>query len=237
MNILSLDLPALATACEALGIDKLSDQDICFLQEFTKVLQPIADAITLLEGSKNMFGTYLPTLFGVRTKLRDMHLSDELLYCRPLLDAIRDGFHRRFAHLMSLGNLFAEPDPRAAPLFISMLSNPRFKLNFIPRYWFDENTDGMHKIQNLLLNVMKQMVAKQQLPVDEQPGEGEGSQIHQIADASVSGNDNQPNDSLQATPNPTRCKFTLLLTVLVTLNKPVFSVDGLKSNLELEKSI
>lgn len=130
MNILSFDLSALATACEALGIDKLSDQDIQFLQEFVKVLQPIADAITLLEGSKNMFGTYLSTLFGEGTKLRDMHMQVEpLLYCRPLLDAIREGFRNRFAHLMTLGNLFAEPDPRAVPLFIAMVSNPRFKLN------------------------------------------------------------------------------------------------------------
>lgn len=227
MNILSFDLSALATACEALGIDKLSDQDIQFLQEFVEVLQPIADAITLLEGSKNMFGTYLPTLFGVRTKLRDMHLSavEPLLYCRPLLDAIRDGFRNRFAHLMTLGNLFAEPDPRAVPLFIAMVSNPRFKLNFMPKYWFDENPDGMQKIQNLLLNVMKQMMVKQQLQ-QQQPGESEESQNHQTADAIANENDNQPNDSAQATQNPKKCKFTLLQTVLVTLNKLVFSVDG-----------
>lgn len=95
----------------------------------------------------------------------------------------------------------------------------------MPKYWFDENPDGMQKIQNLLLNVMKQMMVKQQLQ-QQQPGESEESQNHQTADAIANENDNQPNDSAQATQNPKKCKFTLLQTVLVTLNKLVFSVDG-----------
>lgn len=221
MNLLSLDLAALAIACEALGIEKLSDQDIQFLIEFTKVFQPIADAITFLEGSKNMFGAYLPTLFSVRTKLRQIHLSNELVYCKPLLHAIRDGFHKRFAHLMSLGNVFQEPDPRAIPLFIAMVSNPRFKLNFIPPYWFDENPQAMQQIQNLLLNAMKQTVAQQkqqQQPIQEE--EEDESQNHAVCDASVNENDNQPN-----APKPKECKFSSLFTMF-TLNKLVFLVDG-----------
>lgn len=202
-------MSALATACEALGIDKLSDQDIQFLREFAQVFQPIADSITFLEGSRNMFGTYLPTLFSVRTKLREMHHSNKLAYCRPLLDAVRDGFQKRFDHLMSLGNVFTEPDPRAVPLFIAMVSNPRFKVNFIPPYWFDENPGALLKIQNLLLNVMKDAVAQRKQPEqqqqqqqeDEEEKEKENEKENEQNHADVNENDIQSNAPTK------KCKF------------------------------
>lgn len=167
-NILSLDWAGLATACEALKIDKLCDQDIDFLKEYKLVLQPIAEAITFVEGSMNTFGSYLPTLFGIRTRLRELHLnSDELKYCKPLLDAIRSGFNTRFAHLMHLPDMYVQGDPKAAPLFIAMLSNPRYKTNFIPPYWFDENPLGFNQIKNLMINTMKQLVDLQKRQLQE----------------------------------------------------------------------
>lgn len=157
-NILSLDLPALATACLALGIEQLCDQDIIFLREYKRVLQPIAEAITFVEGNTNTFGVYLPTLFGIRTRLRELHNEDDFMYCQPLLEAIRNGFSKRFAHLMTISDMYGEPDARAVPLFLAMLTNPCFKMSFIPTYWFDEHPYGMQNIQNLILNALKKLV-------------------------------------------------------------------------------
>lgn len=89
---MSLDLSALATACEALQLQKLCDQDLKFLQEFNLIFKPIAEGITFVEGSKNMFGSYLPTLFGIRTTLGELHISGDFEYCTSLLHAIKSGF-------------------------------------------------------------------------------------------------------------------------------------------------
>lgn len=160
--MLSLDLSALAIACEALNIEKLTDQDIVFLREYKSILQPIAEAITFVEGNRNMFGALLPTLFGIRLKLRELYQnSDDLKYCKALLDAIRAGFDKRFSHLMKLSDMYDIGDPKAVPLFVAMLSHPNFKMSFIPPYWFDENHYGMNAMRNLMINAMKQIIAEQ----------------------------------------------------------------------------
>lgn len=154
-NILALDWVSLATACEALGIEKLSDQDFDFLTEFVKVFRPIADGITFVEGTHKNFGSYLPTLFSIRMTLREMYVDDELLYCRPLLLAIKEGFDKRFWHLMKLTDLYERGSPKAVPLYIAMLSNPAFKFNYIPKYWFEENPNALNQIKSIFLNAMQ----------------------------------------------------------------------------------
>lgn len=153
-----LDRASLATACEALKLDKLCDQDFAFLTEFNNIIKPIADAITFLEGDVKTFGSYLPMLFSVRQTLKDLYINNDLEFCRPLLIAVRDGFDKRFGHLMSLGNVFEKGNPKAIPLFLAMLSNPEYKMNFIPHYWFHQNANGFNQIKSLLLSAMKQQV-------------------------------------------------------------------------------
>lgn len=157
MNIRSpsLDRVGLRLACLTLGIEELCDQDYKFLEEYATIIKPIANAITFLEGCVQTFGSYLPMLFSVRQELKDLYIDDELEYCRPLLLAVRDGFHKRFAHLMDLSSPFERGDPKAIPLFIAMITNPEYKINFIPIDWFYANAEGMNQIKSILLNAMK----------------------------------------------------------------------------------
>lgn len=115
LNIISprLDRVALAVACEVLKLEKLCDQDFRFLSEYATVIKPIAEAITFLEGDIKTFGAYLPKLFDVREQLKELSTSDELLYCQPLLAAVKDGFQRRFSHLMHLTDIYERGSPKA----------------------------------------------------------------------------------------------------------------------------
>lgn len=157
MNIISprLDRIALALACETLQIEKLCDQDFKFLSEFVSVIKPIANAITYLEGNVQTFGAYLPMLFSVRQTLKDLYTKDDLEFCGALVTAVKDGFDKRFGHIMKLSDTFEVGDPKALPLFIAMISNPEFKINFIPDYWFHGNVEGMQQIKSIMLNAMK----------------------------------------------------------------------------------
>lgn len=164
-NILSpqLDRSALATACEALNIAKLCDQDYAFLTEYVAVIKPIADAITYLEASVKTFGCYLPMLFSTRQKFIELRTKDELVYCGPLLDAVRDGFSKRFGHLLHLGDIYEEASPKAIPLFLAMLTNPDYRLAFIPSSFFDRDASGIAKIRSILMNAMKQLLESDRL--------------------------------------------------------------------------
>lgn len=179
---------ALALACEALQIEKLCDQDYLFLQEFVIIIKPIANAITYLEGNVQTFGGYLPMLFSVRQTLKDLYINDDLVFCKSLLLAVRDGFDKRFAHLMRLSTVFDKADAKAVPLFIAMLTNPEFKMNFIPIDWFHSNADGMNQIKLLLLNVMKQYLEEEK----QQQQQNETEKV----------NNSSPDDRTHANENP-----------------------------------
>lgn len=97
-------------------------------------------------------------LFSARAALKDLYIADELVYCRPLLIAVKDGFDKRFGHLMQLNSRFEMASPKAVPLFLAMLPNPEFKMNFITKDWFDSNAEGLNQIKSLLLNAMKEVL-------------------------------------------------------------------------------
>lgn len=165
-----MDRVKLAMVCIALNIEQLCDQDYDFLAEYVKTIKPIANAITYLEGDSLTFGAYLPTLFSVRQALKDLYKENGLVYCKPLLVAVKNGFDRRFGHLMKLPSQHESGDPKAVPLFLAMFTNPDFKLNYIPDDWFDSNPQGMSQIKSLLLNSMRQYL-KEEKPIDEIPKE------------------------------------------------------------------
>lgn len=54
-------------------------------------------------------------------------LADKnLIFCKPLLKAVKTGFNGRFKDLMDI-NCCA-----SVPLYLAMMSHPFFKINFIP---------------------------------------------------------------------------------------------------------
>lgn len=82
-----------------------------------------------LEGNKHTFGLYLPTLFGLRNVLEKYANIEttETLACLELAKAIKAGFETRFGQLMDVN----DPEGKSAPLYIAMITNPQFKMNFM----------------------------------------------------------------------------------------------------------
>lgn len=89
------------------------------------VLKPIARGITCLEGQR-LFAYYSITLFNIRSELSRLSVDGNLKYAKPLLNAVTSGFEKRFKDVMDLNNV------SSVPLYLSMLSHPGFKINFIP---------------------------------------------------------------------------------------------------------
>lgn len=122
---MSFDRVVLQCLCTELAIAPLSPEDYDFLIEYVSIFKPIAEGITFLEGNQQMCGSYLPTLYGIEARLNDIR-NESLAYCGPLLDAVIAGFQRRFGDKMDPSKV------RSVPLFIAMISNPKYKLSFLP---------------------------------------------------------------------------------------------------------
>lgn len=147
-NILSIDEKKLERACVELRVDPLDCNEYAFLCEYHNIMSLVAATLNTLEANRYTFGIYLPTLMGLQYKLQQMihHLNNKNIErhniemdgiaeiekekatsskCLPLANAIKRGFENRFGELIDAYN------KKSVPLYVAMLSNPTFKLNFM----------------------------------------------------------------------------------------------------------
>lgn len=91
---------------------------MAFLSEYATTMSPVAKAINILQGEKDVqMGWLLPTITTLITKLEKMKPS--LRFCKPLVDALLGGLKKRFGSLMS--------DPE---LIAAAILNPKFKTSW-----------------------------------------------------------------------------------------------------------
>lgn len=143
---MSIDKSKLELACIQLPVDALEPNEYAFLCEYYGVMSLVAGAMNTLEADRYTFGIYLPTLLGLQYQLRNVieqlrnqssrqysiEIIDELgemnmvsSNCLPLAYAVKRGFDNRFGDLIDPYNV------KSVPLYVAMLSNPMFKLNFM----------------------------------------------------------------------------------------------------------
>lgn len=104
----------------ALDVAMLKPDEILLLNEYCKVMQPLACALDILQSeTKCYMGILLPTLVSLKTKLASVKLS--LKYCAPLADALLQGVDTRFQGYMD------RPD-----LMLASLTMPQFRLRWLP---------------------------------------------------------------------------------------------------------
>ncbi|XP_035259012.1 uncharacterized protein zgc:161969 [Anguilla anguilla] len=85
-------------ACQQLGAEPLSAQELLFLQEYADVLQPLAYSLDFLQ-KKCILGYLLPTLLTLKAKLSE--IRPFLRFCGPLIAALLAGIDARFAALLA----------------------------------------------------------------------------------------------------------------------------------------
>lgn len=146
-NILSIDRNKLENACSQLGIEPFDTEEYNFLRQYFEIINKVAIALKVLEGDKHPFGLYLPTLFGLRATLSKYANIDptENQKCTQLAIALRNGFNNRFASLM---DVFSS-DGKSSPLYIAMITNPKYKLNYMGTRVIDPRV--LSKLKEILL--------------------------------------------------------------------------------------
>lgn len=125
-NILSIDKVTLDCACERLEIESFELNEYEFLKSYQTAIKPVAITLKALEANSYSFGIFLPTLIGLRAKLATIENTVTGI-CHPLINALQEGFERRFKNELNLFNA----NGISIPLYIAMASNPKYKLNYL----------------------------------------------------------------------------------------------------------
>jgi hypothetical protein len=128
--------------CDVLGLPKLKDTEIEFLEEYKKVLEPIAVALDRLQGDKSCFyGMLLPTLLTVKRQLTKIN---NLKFCAALLEEVTRGLEKRFANMFALKKSENEA-------IIAACCHPLLKMRWLPV------TADRDRVQTLFLNAAKSL--------------------------------------------------------------------------------
>ena len=138
----------------ALGIGAFTNTQLEFLKEFEYVLRPVMKALKFVQG-RYYFGSYLPMLFGLQSELNS---EKSLKHCKPLVLALRNGFEKRFNQIMTPEN------PKSVPLFVAMITNPQYKMNYIPQNLLRNN---ILRLKRMLLSAAEEMIARKMRKLNE----------------------------------------------------------------------
>lgn len=139
-----MDRTKLKSACLLLKIGVIEDDEYEFLLQYHSIISLVATALKTLEANRYTFGVYLPTLIGLKLKLQALYDDAMSFDCLPLILALQCGLEARFGELM---------DPyctsgKSVPLYIAMLTNPTYKMNFM----------GIKSVSQQLLLRLKEML-------------------------------------------------------------------------------
>lgn len=116
----------MAIIFEKLHLPKLKNNEWGFINEYCKVMKPLAFSLDKLQGeTKSFLGYVAPTILVLR-KLLILNQSEQFTYCKPLSLTIINSLEKRFNFLFYLN------DPKSKDFIIASISHPKFKLDWVP---------------------------------------------------------------------------------------------------------
>lgn len=118
-----------------------TQSDYDFLQEYAKVMKPLATSIDNLQSSNQYYALLLPTLHSSKGDLECIG-AESLIYCSPLLTAIGKGFALRFARFFDI------EDEQCQFATIATCVHPFFKTWWIHPEYAEKYSD---KIQDIVV--------------------------------------------------------------------------------------
>jgi len=80
-----------------LKITPLTPNEEQFLQEYSRIMKHIADALEVLQGDKNIgLGFLMPTIAELKEKLQKLQDGTSITHCQPLITGLFDAIHFRY---------------------------------------------------------------------------------------------------------------------------------------------
>lgn len=114
----------LSLVFESLQLKNLKTSEWVFLEEYCRVMVPIATATDKLQGEKKSFLGYVsPTILSLR---RFQINFSNLVHCKPLSLSIIKSLEKRFEYIFDLSN------HKSKSFILVSMSHPKFKSNWVP---------------------------------------------------------------------------------------------------------
>lgn len=114
----------LADLCYRLKIPTILTDDIEYLQEYTKLMRPIAEAIDFLQAQNTMyFGYFIPTIVTLRIKMHRLEPAS-FKYLSEVSEQMQKALLKRF-------DKYFKMQPEACDAVIAAISLPSIKLRFL----------------------------------------------------------------------------------------------------------
>ncbi|XP_071573305.1 uncharacterized protein [Temnothorax nylanderi] len=125
--------------CEQIGVAIFRPAEITFIAEFVQAVQPLANALNILQSELKCFmGILIPTIICLKKKLSEVRQSVKLVV--PLVDALLKGIEARFDNLL-----------QREDLILDSIVHPQFRLR-----WMDSEEKKLRG-KALLLDAMQQL--------------------------------------------------------------------------------
>ncbi len=139
-NIKEEKRDALYQVFDYFKVVRLTSAEEEYVAEYLRIMEPVADALEILQGERNVsMGYLLPTIVVLKRTLDELKKDKAIVHCKPLLTAVYNGVCTRFDHF------FYDNDLRVAAL-----SHPRFKMTWVPD---DEIDTAVRLLKNEMLSL------------------------------------------------------------------------------------
>lgn len=121
LNHIKVNFSKCVRLCDSIGVVRFKKEDIEFMEDYVTIMEPLAVALDILQGEKNMyFGFLLPTISILLSKYDDLLTKKRLNYCATLINIIKTSIETRF-----------RKEQADKFLVIAALSHPYFKTLWI----------------------------------------------------------------------------------------------------------
>lgn len=157
LSLMKKDPEKLKSAMIDLNLEPFSSIDIEFLNEYLRVMQPLACLLDHLQKTDCYFGILLPSLFATKQNLADLmsNTNSPVKYCKPLIKSILNGIDTRFKSVLD----FDSEEGQIA--VIAACSHPFFKLKWIP------DCSKINEVKERLLRVAREIRESDTAPADQ----------------------------------------------------------------------
>ncbi|XP_071578927.1 uncharacterized protein [Temnothorax nylanderi] len=120
ITLLKNDSEKINQCLDYCNLQRLTENEIKFIDEYCKIMKPLAQALDILQSESGMYmGYMLPILKTLQEKLESLNKSG-FTHCQSLITAIQQSLNKRFS------SLFEKKE-----LIIASCLHPKFKLNWI----------------------------------------------------------------------------------------------------------
>lgn len=152
----------LEDVCEKLEKPKFTDSQISFMEEYIRVMEPIASALDFLQGDKySCFGHVLPVLLQMKQQLEKL---GHLHFCKILRDTLLTALNKRFGSIIDLTNTNSQY------YILATVTIPKLKLKWLA---MSDCSNSKEFCENVLIEEAQSFLCKDINNVEKSSSESE----------------------------------------------------------------